>query len=179
MHEELVIAGAGGQGIVLAGALVSLAAMEEGKETTHYKSYGAAMRGGKATCTVIVSSQEIGSPISGHPDSLIVVNKPSLKFVEMVKPGGLIVINKSLVDWDFSREDVEVLEIRASDIAQELKDPRIVNLVILGAYLKRKKTVTLKNLKKALQDLAVGKKWNKRLIALNKKALQRGWDLPC
>src|SRR3989344_6650819 len=100
MQEELIIAGAGGQGIILIGDLLCLAAINDGKNTTGYPSYGATMRTGKATYTVIISSEEIGSPISEHPDSLLVMNKPSLsEFAKIVKPNSLILVNKSLVDW--------------------------------------------------------------------------------
>lgn len=176
MHEELMIAGAGGQGILFLGKMVCLAAMEE-KQVTRFPSYGPAMRGGKATCTVIVSSDEIGSPISEHPDSLIVMNKPSLEFVEIVKPKGLIIINKSLVDWDFNRKDVEVLEVKATAIAQALAAPQAVNLVMLGAYLKKKKIVSLGNVVKALRREAAEKKLDKRLKELNEKALKEGWRI--
>lgn len=178
MYEELMIAGAGGQGILFIGKIVCLAAMAEEKEVTWFPSYGPAMRGGEATCTVIISSEEIGSPISEHPDSLIVMNRPSLKFVEMVKPGGLVIINKSLVDSSLGREDIEILEIEASNIAQNLGNPQVANLVLLGAYLKRKRIVSFENIKKAIRDESAEKKLTKQLRELNEKALQRGWDLP-
>lgn len=161
MHKELVIAGAGGQGILFIGKVICLAAMEEGKYATRFPSYGPAMRGGEATCAVIVSSEEIGSPISEHPDALIVMNRPSLKFAEMVKPGGLVIINKSFVDWDGGRKDVEAIEVRASDIAKDLGDSLAANIVMLGAYLKKDGIVSLENAIKGLNDL-------------NKKAFEQG-----
>lgn len=161
MHKELIIAGAGGQGIMFIGKIICTAAIEEEKFATRFPSYGPAMRGGEATCTVIISSEEIGSPISEHPDVLIIMNRPSLKFADLVKPGGLVLINKSLVDWDDKRKDVEVLEIRASDIARELGDPLIANLVMLGAYLKKDGIVSLENVMKDLKGL-------------NKKAFEMG-----
>ncbi len=177
MHEELVIAGAGGQGILFIGELISLAAIEEEKHTTWFPSYGPTMRGGKANCTVIVSSDEIGSPAPEHPDSLIAMNNLSLlEFVDTVKPGGLIIINKSLADWNNSRGDVEVLEIKASDMTKELGDHRAANLVILGVYLKKKGIVSFENIKKALRDIASEKGLSKNLAELNEKALQRGFE---
>src|SRR3989338_5758366 len=182
MHEELIIAGAGGQGIVLMGELLCLSAMEE-KNTTGFPSYGVAMRSGKATYTVIISSDEIGSPISEHPDSLIVMNKLSLaEFAKIVQPKGLIIINKSLVDLQNLRDDVNVLEIKATDIAQELGDSRAANLVMLGFYIKIKETVSLGSVKRALKELLLEKGWNKDLIELNQKALERGFkeiNKPC
>lgn len=173
MHEELIIAGAGGQGILFIGELLCIAAMKEGKHTTWFPSYGPAMRGGKANCTVIVSSEEIGSPISDRADSLIVMNKLSLEFVEKVKPRGFVIINKSLADWDNRRKDLKVLEIRANDIAKELGGFQVANMVILGAYLKRKRIVSLKSVIEALEEKLFGKE---DTIELNKKALQKGWN---
>lgn len=182
MHEELVIAGSGGQGILLIGTLTSLAAMEEGKETTWFPSYGPLMRTGEATCTVIISSEEIGSPISGHPDSLLIMSEKSLKFTGLIKPGGLLIINKSLADWNSSRTDIDVLEVRATDIAQELGNPQVANLIMLGVYLKKKGTVSLENIIKALERESAKKKLPKSLLELNKKALERGFkeiNKPC
>lgn len=176
MHEELVIAGAGGQGIVFIGELLCLAAMQD-KNTTGFPSYGAAMRTGKATYTVIISSEEIGSPISEHPDSLIAMNRPSLfEFLKIVKPNGLVLVNKSLTDWQDARKDVRVLEIKATDIAQELGDSRMANLVMMGAYLKAKGIVSLENVAKALKELALKRGWSESLTVLNQKALERGFN---
>jgi len=177
MHEELIIAGAGGQGIVLTGELLCLAVMEDDKNTTGYPSYGATMRGGKATYTVIVSSEEIGSPISEYPDSLLAMNKPSLSaFAKIVKPNGLIIVNKSLVDWTDGRKDVWIIEIRATEIAQELGDARMANLVMLGAYLGAKEIVSLEQVKEALKAFAVQKGWSETVTALNEKALEAGFN---
>lgn len=176
MHEELVIAGAGGQGILLVGTLMSLAAMEEGRETTWFSSYGPLMRTGEASCTVIISSEEIGSPISEHPDSLIVMHDLSLKFAKALKPGGLLIINKSLVSWDGSRNDLEVFEVKATNIAQELGNAQVANLIMLGVYLKKKSTVSFEDVIKALEQEAVKKNLPKSLLELNKRALERGFN---
>ena len=177
MHEELIIAGAGGQGIVLTGELLCLAAMEDDKNTTGYPSYGATMRGGKATYTVIISSEEIGSPISRHPDSLLAMNKPSLvEFAKLVKLDGLIIVNKSLVDWSDARKDLRVIEIRATEIARELGDARMANLVMLGAYIKAKEIVFLEKVKEALKEFAAKKGWSGTATALNEKALEAGFN---
>src|SRR3989344_3654573 len=169
MQEELIIAGAGGQGILLIGKIICLAAMEEDKYTIRFPSYGPAMRGGEATCTVIVSSEEIGSPISDHPDSLIVMNRPSLKFVKLLKPGGLLILNKSLADWDASRKGIKVVEIRASEIAQKIGSPMSANLVMLGAYLKEKNIFSLEKIEKILEK--------EPGYESNKKALLEGFSI--
>ena len=176
MHEELVIAGSGGQGVLFIGEIMAVAAMEEGKHTTWFPSYGPAMRGGKANCTVIVSLAEIGSSVAEHPNSLIVMNQPSLEFVKNIKPGGLLVINKSLVDWDFSRKDIEVLEVEASAIAQELKVPQVANMVMLGAYLRKKQTVHIQSVINALKEKLSKKKLSADVIKTNEEALKRGWE---
>lgn len=177
MQEEIKIAGFGGQGIMFIGEILAWAALFEGKQITWMPSYGPETRGGTANCMVVISDEKIGSPFVEHPDSLIVINEPSLeKFGAAVKSGGLIIINKSLMDWNQKREDVEVLEIRATDIAQELGDPRIANVVILGAYLRKKRIISLENVKKALRSEAAKKNLDERLMELNEKALERGWQ---
>jgi 2-oxoglutarate ferredoxin oxidoreductase subunit gamma len=174
MIEEVKMAGFGGQGIMFIGEILAWAALFEGKKTTWMPTYGPETRGGTANCMVVISDEEIGSPFIEYPDSLVVMNKPSLeKFGSTVKPGGLIIINKSLVDWDHSREDVEVLEIRATEIAQELGNHLVANLVMLGAYLKKKGIVSLNNITEALRNEFSEKK---HLIELNEKALERGWQ---
>ena len=177
MQEELIIAGAGGQGIILIGDLLCLVAISDGKNTTGYPSYGATMRGEKATYTVIISSEEIGSPISEHPDSLLAMNKPSLAgFAKIVKPNGLVIVNHSLAKWQMhGGSEVRVIEIEATDIAQELGDSRAANLVMLGAYIKAKEIVSLESVIKALMELAAKKRGNESLTALNKKALETGF----
>lgn len=176
MHEELIIAGFGGQGILFIGKMICLAAMEEKRQVTRFPSYGPTMRGGEANCTIIVSSEAIGSPISEHPDSIIVMNEPSLNFAECLKPGGLMVVNKSLANWNFSRKDIEVLEVKATDIAEELGNLQVANLVMLGVYLKKRKVVGLESAIKALRAEAAAKKLYKPLAELNEKALERGWN---
>lgn len=176
--EELIIAGSGGQGILFTGELlVAAAGIKEEKNSTWFPSYGPLMRGGKATCTVVISSEEIGSPISGQCDSLLVMNKPSLEYVGLVKPGGLIIINKSLAGWDFSRKDVEAIEIEATKIAAEIGAGENINVissvVMLGAYLKRKKAVKLETVIEVLKEKLSKKP---QALELNIKALKAGYE---
>lgn len=178
MYEELMIAGSGGQGVLFIGEIIALAAIKEGKYTTWFPSYGPAMRGGKANCAVIVSLAEIGSPVAEHPNSLIAMNQLSLEFVKNIKSGGLAVINKSLVGWDFSRKDIEVLEVEASAIAQELKLPQIANVVMLGAYLRKKQIVHIQSVINALKEKLSEKKLSADMIKINEEALKRGWEKP-
>jgi len=169
----LIIAGFGGQGIIFIGELLTLAAAIEEKNVTMLRSYGPAMRGGKANCTVIVSGEEIGSPVVDHPDSLIVMNKPSLEFALKVKPKGLVIINKSLTDYNLERKDLEVIEIEAREIAEKLGNAQVANTVILGAYLERKKTVSFQSVFKAL-EIMLSEKSREEQIEINKKALKEG-----
>ena len=136
MQEEVVFAGFGGQGVLLIGQLVAYAGMVEGANVSWMPSYGPEMRGGTANCAVVVSSKEVSSPLVVEPTSLIALNKPSLdKFTPMVKPGGLIIYNSSLIESPPQRTDVRVLAVPANEVANELGDIRIANMVALGAYL--------------------------------------------
>lgn len=175
MHEELVISGSGGQGILFIGKLLCLAALKKGRKTTWFPSYGPLMRTGEATCTVIISSDEIGSPISEHPDSLIVMHGSSLKFAQTLKPRGLLMVNESLIDWDSSRDDLLVLEIKATDIAKDLGDVQVANLVMLGVYLKQRNLFDLRDIKEVLR-MEYGQKASKKLIELNERALELGFN---
>lgn len=176
MHEEVKMAGFGGQGVGVISEILARAALLDGKNLTWLPSYGPEARTGTANFMVVISEEKIGSPFVEYPDSLIVMNEPSLeKFSSTVKSGGLIVLNKSLVDWDSSRGDVEILEIRAPEIAQELGDPRVANMVILAAYLKKKRAVSFESIQKALEVVAAEKGWNKDLTETNKKALKQGF----
>lgn len=178
MKEEIIIAGFGGQGVMLTGKLLAYAGMKEGAEVSWMPSYGPEMRGGTANCTVMISDRKIPSPLSSRPDTIIVMNLPSLdKFSPMVKTGGLIVLNSTLVDKEVERDDVNVVEIPASEIANELGNSKVANMVMLGAYLtlQTKKIVNLETVKKALKNVLPVRRHS--LIPMNKKALARGRDL--
>ena len=139
MYEGLFFAGFGGQGIILAGKIVCLAAMGEGKHVSHIPSYGAEMRGGTANCSVVVSDDEIASPLVPRPSACIVMNKPSLmKFQSIVQVGGLLLWNESLIDLAPSRTDIETLAVKANEIAEAAGSYKAANMVMLGALLKRK-----------------------------------------
>jgi 2-oxoglutarate ferredoxin oxidoreductase subunit gamma len=176
MLEEVIIAGFGGQGVMLMGRLLAYAGMLEGKNVAWMPSYGPEMRGGTANCTVIISSEEIASPVVPYPRSIIVMNKPSLdKFEPTVQKDGLIIINESLIDQKVKRDDVRIVRVPANDIANELGNLRVANMVALGTYVKKSGVVKLKTIFKALEKVLAGR--NQKLIDLNKKALKQGEEL--
>ncbi len=152
-HEESIFSGFGGQGALFAGQLLAYAGIAEGLYVTWFPSYGPEMRGGTAHCTVILSEEEIGAPIIRNPTSAIVLNLPSLeKYGPLVKPGGLLVVNQSLIPKPCEREDIRVISIPASDIATELGNPRMANMVLLGAYVKATGIVSLKTVMEQLEE---------------------------
>ncbi len=176
MLEEVIIAGFGGQGLMLMGRLLAYAGMLEGKKVAWMPSYGPEMRGGTANCTVIISSEEIASPIVTNPKTVIAMNKPSLdKFESLIQKDGLIVLNNSLIDQEVKRDDVRVLKIQANDIANKLGNLRVANMVTLGAYVKKSGVVRLESIFKALEKALAGK--NQKILDLNKVALKKGEDI--
>jgi len=174
MTHQIIIAGFGGQGIMTMGQLLAYAGMLEGKEVSWLPSYGPEMRGGTANCHVIVSGEgAVGSPIVTEATAAIVMNRPSLvKFEPLVVPGGLLLVNSSLIADKAARQDVEALYIPANEIAEELGDHRAANMVMLGAYLKRTHAVQAASVEAALQKSFGPKKAH--LIPLNMEALSRG-----
>ena len=176
MYEGIFFAGFGGQGIILAGKIVCLAAMEEGKHVSHIPSYGAEMRGGTANCSVVVSDDEIGSPLVPRPDVCVVMNTPSLlKFQSIVRPGGLLIWNESLIAIAPERTDIQILPIRANDIAETAGSYRSANMVMLGALLKRCPSIASMNAVLAVLDEAVSAR-HRELNQVNRKALAGGYE---
>jgi len=173
--ERIIIAGAGGQGVMLLGKVLATAAMKEGKFVTCLPSYGAEVRGGTAYCTVVVSEKEIGAPYVDKADTLIIMNKPSLeRFKGRINKKGLLIINSSLIE-NYSDSNSAVLQYPFTDIAIELGNVKVANMIALGALLSHKKTVALKNILAAMVDIAPSAK--KDLIEINKRALEKGITL--
>ncbi len=118
MQQEVIFAGFGGQGVLFAGQLLAYAALEQGLEVTWIPSYGPEMRGGTANCTVVVSDEEIGSPMVAHPGAVVAFNGPSVdKYAPLVKPGGWLVINAALAPQEVTRSDIQVLRIAGNELA--------------------------------------------------------------
>jgi len=176
MYEGIFFAGFGGQGIILAGKIVCLAAMGEGKHVSHIPSYGAEMRGGTANCSVIVSDEDIASPLVPRPGVCIVMNKPSLlKFQGIVAPGGLLIWNESLIDMAPERTDIDVLALRANEIAEAAGSYRSANMVMLGALLKRKPAVaSMTSVLGVLNDAVSAR--HRELNEINRAALAGGYE---
>ncbi|MHB0868935.1 MAG: 2-oxoacid:acceptor oxidoreductase family protein [Chloroflexota bacterium] len=171
--HEIIIAGFGGQGVLFAGMLLAHAALHAGRNVAWIPSYGPEMRGGTAGSTVILSHEEIGSPIVSRPSAAIVMNEPSLaKYGPRVRPGGVLVINRSLAKAPFFRDDIRVLEVPANEIAVELGSDRAANMVALGALLRASDALPMETVEAAMPEaLGAGKE---RFIGSNVEALRRG-----
>ncbi len=173
MQTEILIAGFGGQGVLFAGQLLAYAGMENGLEVTWIPSYGPEMRGGTANCTVIISDEEIGSPLVRHPKVLLAFNRPSLdKYESTVAEGGLLVVNSSMVDRSVDRANIRVVTLPANDLAENLGDKRLTNMVMLGAMLANQPVLPVQALEKALENHIPER--HKKLLPSNIKALQKG-----
>ena len=173
MQTEILIAGFGGQGVLFAGQLLAYAGMENGLEVTWIPSYGPEMRGGTANCTVIISDEEIGSPLVRHPKVLLAFNRPSLdKYESTVAEGGLLVVNSSMVDRSVDRANIRVVTLPANDLAETLGDKRLTNMVMLGAMLANQPVLPVQALEKALENHIPER--HKKLLPSNIKALQKG-----
>lgn len=172
MQSEVMFAGFGGQGILLSAKILAHAAMEEGFEVVWIPSYGPEMRGGTAYCMVVMSDRPIGSPIIRNPMHLIAMNRPSLeKFAPDVKPGGVILINSSLIPVGSGRDDVDELTVPVNEIAIELGSVKSANIVALSAFVARSRIVDFDNLLHCIKEEFSDKE---ELISLNMKAADQG-----
>jgi 2-oxoglutarate ferredoxin oxidoreductase subunit gamma len=177
MREEIIFAGFGGQGIILSGTIVCLAAMKEGKKVTHIPAYGAEMRGGTANCSIVISDREIASPLVPHPSVCVVLNKPSLiKFEPKVGAGGILLYNSSLIDIKPSRTDIQNIAVAANEMAEEEGSARSANMIMLGLLAKLKPEVAALESIRATLDRAVSAR-HRNLNEINKRCLARGYAL--
>jgi 2-oxoglutarate ferredoxin oxidoreductase subunit gamma len=173
MYQGVIMSGFGGQGIVSAGILLAYAGMVDGKYVTFFPAYGAEMRGGTANCSVVVSSEEVASPVVSSPDSIVVMNEPSLlKFEPTLKPEGLLLINRSLVSSQPKRDDVTTVTIDANKIAEEIGTVKCANMVMLGALLSHTTAVSMESMIKTLPKVFPRAK--NAMIDLNVQALKKG-----
>ncbi|MCX5785436.1 MAG: 2-oxoacid:acceptor oxidoreductase family protein [Elusimicrobia bacterium] len=176
MYQGIRISGFGGQGVISAGVLLAYSGMLEGREVSFFPSYGAEMRGGTANCSVVISSDEVTTPIVSEPDTVIVLNEPSLaKFEPLVKPGGLLIVNSCLVHSKASRNDIKVLYVPCNQIAGELGNAKVMNMVALGAFAAQTGAISIDAIAKALPK--VYKKLKPEVIELNIRALKRGAEV--
>jgi 2-oxoglutarate ferredoxin oxidoreductase subunit gamma len=173
MHEEVIISGFGGQGALFAGQLLTYTGMDEGWHVTWIPSYGPEMRGGTAHCIVILSDDDIGSPIIRQPTVCIVMNPPSMdKYETLVKPGGLLVANSTLIRARSERDDITAVYIPANDLAAELGNVKMANVVLLGAMLGTREILSIEGIKRTLDQHIPERR--KHIIEPNKRALDRG-----
>ena len=174
MTYDVFMAGFGGQGILLIGNLLSYAAIREGKNVSYFPAYGVEKRGGAATGTVVISDEEVGSPVIGNPGAALILNPLSMeKYYERVRPGGFCLINSSLIDDDGSaRGDLDVLRLPVNDLAVAEGDARLINMITIGAYAEKTGAVSLESLKASLADVLPER--NHRFIPFNINAIDRG-----
>ena len=173
MHHEIIISGFGGQGVLFAGQLLAYAALEEKKHVTWIPSYGPEMRGGTAHCTVIVSDEEIGSPLVQHPTAALALNPPShAKYAPVMKAGGVLILDATLIEQRSDRADIQEIALPAKQFADELGVPQIANVVLLGALIAATNVVALETMARTLQEHVSVKHRDK--LEANQMALRRG-----
>lgn len=173
-YMDTIIAGFGGQGVMLIGNLLAYAGMKDGLNVTYIPVYGPEMRGGTANCTVVLSHEDIGSPIIRRPKSLIAMNRPSVdKFQPRVEDGGIHIINSSLIDMELADTDrLKCHGVPCNEIADELGNTRMANMVAIGAFVQASGIITLDALIGSLENV-ISPRYHK-LIPANTKAIQAG-----
>jgi 2-oxoglutarate ferredoxin oxidoreductase subunit gamma len=174
MQKEILIAGFGGQGVLFAGQVLAYAAMDLGREVTWIPSYGPEMRGGTANCTVVIADEEIGSPLVANPPAMIALNLPSYdKYEPLIQKGGLLVVNASMVDRGPKRDDITAVFIHANEIAEEIGERKLTNMVAVGALLSNLPEVPLEAVESALKNHMPER--HHKLLPKNYEALRRGY----
>ena len=172
-YKTLLAAGFGGQGVMVLGQLVAYTGIEEGRFVTWIPSYGPEMRGGTANCGVVLSEGEIGSPVVDDADVLVVMNQPSLsKFLGKVKPGGVLIYNSDLVEYDGSRKDISAVGLPATSIAVETGSDRITTIVLLGAVVESSRVVNSDVCVETIKE-KLGKR-KPEFLPMNLEAFEKG-----
>ena len=175
MLIKTIFSGFGGQGVIMMGYLLAIAGMYEEKNVTCLPSYGAEVRGGTANCTVVISTEEIASPVASEPEFAVLMNNPSLfRFQNQVQSGGTIFLNSSMIESRPIRGDLEIYEIPVNDLAKQFPGNRVSNMIMLGAFIKKAGLVSLETMGRALKDTFSNK--NPSIFKSNKTALQLGYD---
>ncbi len=173
METNIIVSGFGGQGTLFAGQVLAYAAMDAGKHVTWIPSYGPEMRGGTARCTVTISDDEIGSPLTRHPAVVLAMNLPSLdKYESLIQSGGLMIANSSLINRKLNRDDVRAFYLPAAKMAEDIGNPRLANMIMVGALLEADEILPLDVVKKALEE-HLPKRHHKTLPS-NFKAMDEG-----
>jgi 2-oxoglutarate ferredoxin oxidoreductase subunit gamma len=175
MLIKTVFSGFGGQGVIMMGYLLAIAGMYEEKNVTCLPSYGAEVRGGTANCTVVISTEEIASPVASEPEFAVLMNNPSLfRFQNQVQSGGSIFLNSSMIESRPIRGDLEIYEIPVNDLAKQFPGNKVSNMIMLGAFIKKAGLVSLDTMVRATKDTFGSK--NPAIFKSNKAALQLGYD---
>lgn len=175
MLIKTVFSGFGGQGVLSMGFTMANAAMLEGRFVTYLPAYGVEVRGGTANCTVVVSDEEIASPVASEPEFVVAMNQPSfVRFQSILQSGGLLCVNSSIVNTSSARGDIEILAVPTSELAEKLGQIKVANMIMLGAFIKASNIISFDFLTKHLTEiLGEGKS---KLIKMNKDALELGYN---
>lgn len=175
MTTQLLIAGFGGQGVLFAGKFLAYKGLLEGRQVSWLPSYGPEMRGGTANCSVILSDDPVGSPIVSKPDVLIAMNLPSLdKYEDEVVPGGMIIVDSTLIERKVKRDDVKVCYIPSTALAQGIGAPTLANMIMVGKFIKESGAVAYDELESALKKVVSAR--HADLFDINLKAINCGYD---
>lgn len=176
MEQRIIIAGSGGQGILFLGKVIAHTAMKENKEVTWFPSYGAEIRGGTANCMIVISDEFIGSPIVKNTDYLIVLNEASYnKFINRVKQNGCLIYDSSIIKNSKCRNDIKVYPIEASKEASLIANPKLANMVLLGAFVKISKILNIEKVIETIEEITLAKK--KAMFETNKNLILKGFSL--
>jgi 2-oxoglutarate ferredoxin oxidoreductase subunit gamma len=173
MYQGVRIAGFGGQGVVSAGVLLAQAGLIDGKAVSWYPSYGPEMRGGTANCSVVITDKEVSTPVVALPDTAIIMNEPSLpKFEPLIKKGGLLIINSSLIKTKPTRTDIRVVYVDCNAIAEKAGSLKAASLVALGTFAGITGAISIDSIASAMKK--VFKRAKPEILDINRKALEEG-----
>jgi 2-oxoglutarate ferredoxin oxidoreductase subunit gamma len=175
MLVATIFSGFGGQGVLSMGSTLASAAMLEGKHVTYLPAYGVEVRGGTANCTVVVSDEEIASPVASYPEFVVAMNQPSFaRFQSILQAGGLLCVNSSIVNTESARTDIEILAIPTTELAESIGNTRVANMIMLGGLVKASNMISFEAMLKNLPEiLGEGKA---KLLKLNQQALTVGYN---
>jgi len=175
MLIKTIFSGFGGQGVIMMGYLLAMAGMYDEKNVTCLPSYGAEVRGGTANCTVVISTEEIASPVASEPEFAVLMNNPAfLLYQNQVQSGGTIFLNSSMIESIPIRGDLEIFQIPINDLAKSLHEDRVANMVMLGAFIRKSAVISLETMNRAVKDAFTNK--NPSILKLNRQALLLGYD---
>ena len=175
-QTSFILAGFGGQGLLFAGKIIAQAGLQEGREVSWLPSYGPEMRGGTCNCSVCVSDTPIGSPLVTDPDVVIAMNQPSVaKFMGTIKPGGLLIVDSTLVEEVDGRDDITIYRLPATHLAEENGFPKLANVILTGKAFRETGFCKRESIDDALRAVIPARK--KNLLEPNQKALALGIEL--